>query len=174
MSSYSELPAWTYDCAEVYPDAEKLFHEIKDFIDEKVPKTTQPNQPAGSTTGASDHASLAAADFRAIRAAYSEATPNCAYVYEYTNANGEQVVLVYVSYKIITNWNKLILHNRTTGATIDKQADRAWGASRSQYLTLENEVLSNQQQMLKAMVSILKGQGNTFGGTYVDAQTLAQ
>ena len=181
VSSYSELPAWTYDCAEVYPDAEKLFHEIKDFIDEKVPKTTQPNQPTGSTTGASDHASLAAADFRAIRAAYSEATPNCAYVYEYTNANGEQVVLVYVSYKIITNWNKLILHNRTTGATIedpakyyDKQADRAWGASRSQYLTLENEVLSNQQQMLKAMVSILKGQGNTFGGTYVDAQTLAQ
>lgn len=180
-TQYSDLPAWTYDCAEVYPDAEKLFHEIKDFIDEKVPKTTQPNQPTGSTTGASDHTSLAAADFRAIRAAYSEATPNCAYVYEYTNANGEQVVLVYVSYKIITNWNKLILHNRTTGATIedpakyyDKQADRAWGASRSQYLTLENEVLSNQQQMLKAMVSILKGHGNTFGGTYVDAQTLAQ
>ena len=57
-------------------------------------------QPARrQPTGASDHASLAAADFRAIRAAYSEATPNCAYVYEYTNANGEQVVLVYVSYK---------------------------------------------------------------------------
>lgn len=176
-----DLPAWTYDCAEIYPDAEKLFYEIKDFVNEKVSTMTQPSQPTGSTTDTSDHASLAAADFRVIRATYSQATPNCAYVYEYTNLNGEQVVLVYVSYKITTNWNKLILHNRTTGATIqdpvkyyDKQADRAWGPSRVRYLDLETEVLGYEQQMLKAMVSILKGQGNTFGGTYVDAQTLAQ
>lgn len=122
---------------------------------------------------------LAGSDFRSIRRDYSNAVAQCGYVYAFENMDGELCVLTYVGYKIISNYSQWTLHNMATGRTIvnptdyyDRQADRAFGATKFHYMDLSSEILKHQINMLNATSNILKGGANTFSGAYVPAAEL--
>ena len=133
----------------------------------------------GASVSSADYAYLAGNDFRSIRRDYPSAVAQCAYVYAFVDLNGDLCVLTDVRYKITSNWSEVTLHNMTKGTVISDpadyyqtQANRAYGASKIQYLNLANEVLGHHMKMLSAMSSILKGGSNTYDGVYVDAATL--
>lgn len=128
-----------------------------------------------------DYTYLAKSDFDSVRRDYSTAVAQCAYVYSFTNANGELCVLTDVRYKIISNYSVFTLHNLTSGAVIkdpvsyyQKQASRAYGMNKVAYTKLANEINGYHTQMLQAMKTVLEGGQNPWDGVYVDAYTLNQ
>lgn len=177
MLSESEiiLNNWKFVClidnAETYGLLQEQYEEIKDEVCTKRSK-----DPA-----VTDYTYLAQSDFRGVQRDYSTAVAQCAYVYAFTNANGEQCVLTDVRYKIINNHSIFTLHNLTTGAVItnpdsyyQKQANRAFGASKIAYMKLANEIIGYHTKMLQAMKAVLESGQNTWSGIYVDATTLSQ
>nr|MBQ5811823.1 copper amine oxidase N-terminal domain-containing protein [Clostridia bacterium] len=116
---------------------------------------------------------LAGNDFRSIRYDYPHAVANGAYIYPFVNSDGDTCVLIYISYKIQTNWSETVLHNITKGTKIknpadyyDKQADRAYGANKLYYMNLKGDMLKAE---LKAMEGYV---GKSNEGYYVSAATL--
>lgn len=147
-----------------------LCYEVKNYIMER--KGPAPINSA-------DYAYLASSDFRAIRNTYPHAVAQCAYVYAYTDLNGDLCVLTDVRYELIKNWSEFTLHNLTTGTKItnpddyyENLADRSYGATRTHYQKLQSEVLGHYFKMMNAMSSVLKGNANTYDGVFVDAKTL--
>lgn len=119
------------------------------------------------------YAYLAGSDFRSIRYKYPHSVANGAYLYPYTDKNGDNCILVYISFTITSNWSAYYLHNLSTGATIENPADyygrkanNYYGADKLKYMDLQTEALSAQA---KAMQGFLR-QIDT--GYYVDAATL--
>ena len=154
-----------------FDKTESTHNEYKDYVMEH-------NGTTGSTNSA-DYAYIASSVFRDIRREYPHAVAQCAYVYAYTDLNGDLCVLTDVRYKITSNWSVVTLHNMTKGTKItdpadyyDNQADRAYGANRLHYMELQSEVQGNHFKMLSAMSSVLKGGKNTFDGVFIDADTL--
>lgn len=132
------------------------------------------------STDSEDYTYLAQADFRTVHSKYDTATAQCAYVYAFTNAKGEFCVLVDLRYKIISNFSVFKLHNLTTGQTItdpddyyNNLANRAYGASKIQYMELANEITGLHMKMLQAMKTVLEGGTDTWTGAFVDAATLS-
>ena len=148
-------------------------------LPEKEPeKPVEPEKPA-LTISAEQYKYLAGTDFRSVRRDYPSAVANGAYVVAYVNANGEQCILTYVSYKIQTNWSKTTLHNITTGKTIkdpeayyDSLASGAWGANRIKYMNLKTEVMTKELVCMREYSNILKTGTHSGAGVYVDARTL--
>lgn len=157
-------------------EAEQTYNTYKNYVQ------SAQNMGAGSTSvNSADYAYLAGTDFRSIRRDYSTATAQCAYVYAYSNIDGDLCVMTYVQYKIISNYNQFTLHNMTTGSTIrnpdsyyQKLADRSAGMTRIHYMDLSSEVLKYQVKMLEATRSCLSGGANTWNGVYVTAAELNQ
>ena len=118
---------------------------------------------------------LAGNDFRSIRSKYSNAVAHGAYVYPYTDKNGDECILVYISYKIISNYNAYYLHNISKGTTIenpseyyDRIADQYWGSDKIRYMDLSIGALSAQTKALQGFL------GKIDNGVFVDAATLNQ
>ena len=65
-----------------------------------------------------DYAYLGGKDDRTLHRNHPEATTQYVRVYAYTSTNGEDIVLTYINYKIITNFDLYTLHNMTTGSVI--------------------------------------------------------
>ena len=133
------------------------------------------------STNSADYAYLAGSVFRDIRREYPHAVAQCAYVYAYTDLNGDLCVLTDVRYKITSNWSQVTLHNMTKGTKItdpadyyENQADRAYGANKLHYMELQSEVQGHHFKMLSAMSSVLKNGANTYDGVFVDGATLNQ
>lgn len=129
-----------------------------------------------------DYAYLVSSDFRSIRRDYSHANALNGYAYAYKDKNGNICVLTYVQYKIGTSskiWSEFYLHNLTTGRVHKDPADyyatlanRAYGASKINYLNLSSEVLQYQSKILRAVQSIISTGTNTENGAYVSAAIL--
>lgn len=135
--------------------------------------------PPKPVINSSDYAYLAGNDFRSIRRTYSTAKGNHAYVYAYEDLNGDRCVMTYISYKIISNYDAWILHNLTTGETIndpvnyyDACADYWYGAKKNMYMDLTIEALDVQIKMLDAVTNILKSGQNTTTGVFINADSL--
>ena len=118
---------------------------------------------------------LAGSDFRAIRNKYSHAVAHGAYLYPYTDSNGDNCIMVYISYKITSNWNAYYLHNISQGSVIEnpadyyqKSADDYYGSSKIRYMDLQKDALSAQAKALQGFL------GGTDKGMFVDAATLNQ
>lgn len=116
---------------------------------------------------------LAGSDFRSIRQKYSHAVANGATLYSYTDSNGDNCVMVYISYKITTNWNVYYLHNISKGTVIENPADYYssriddyYGADKIKYMDLMKEALNAQATALKIFI------GESEAGYFVDAATL--
>ena len=116
---------------------------------------------------------LAGSDFRAIRNKYPHAVAHGAYLYPYTDSNGDNCILVYISYKIENNWNAYYLHNLSQGSVIENPADYYnrlagdyWGSDKIKYMNLQKDALSAQANALKGFA------GATDKGIAVDAATL--
>lgn len=140
------------------------------------PDLSVPDSPSGD-----GYAYLAGNTFRAIRQEYPTAVAQCAYVYDYYDANGDLCVLVSLRYKILTDWTQLTLYNLTQNTVIDdpishyeRLADRAYGASSIAYMELAQEVSGYHVKMLQAMGEALTSGVNPWDGTFVDATTLNQ
>ena len=81
--------------------------------------------------------------------------------------------MVFVSYKIVSNYTAYFLHNITKGTTIenapdyyDRIADQYWGASKIQYMDLGIEALD-------AEIKALEGyQGKIDSGLFVGSGVL--
>lgn len=69
------------------------------------------------------YAYLAGSDFRSIKNKYSHAVAHGATLYSYTDSNGDSCVLVYIAYKITSNWDAYYLHNLSKGTVIENPAD---------------------------------------------------
>lgn len=150
--------------------AEAAHNEHRDYA---MQQTTSVNS--------ADYAYLAGTVFRGIRDDYPHAVAQCAYVYAYTDLNGDLCVLTDVRFKIISNYNGFTLFNVTQGTRINNPddyysdlANRYYGANKLHYMELSSEVSGHYFKMLSAMSSILSGGANTYGGVYVDAATLNQ
>ena len=135
--------------------------------------------PPKPVINSSDYAYLAGNDFRSIRRTYSTAKGNHAYVYAYEDLNGDRCVMTYISYKIISNYDAWILHNLTTGETIndpvdyyDACADYWYGAKKNMYMDLTIEAIDVQIKVLEAVTQILKSGQNTTTGVFVNADRL--
>ena len=74
---------------------------------------------ASCVVNVNDYTYLATFDWRTIRRTYSHATPYKMGVYAITNASGEDIVVTYAYYKIITNWSAYKMHNLSTGYVTD-------------------------------------------------------
>ena len=116
---------------------------------------------------------LAGNDFRLIRSKYSNAVANGAYLYPYTDKNGDKCILVYISYKIISNYSAYYLHNISKGTKIenpsdyyDRLTDQYWGSSKLHYMDLRMEVLKAQTNALQGFL------GKIDDGVFVNAYTL--
>ena len=119
------------------------------------------------------YAYMAGSDFRSIRNKYSTAVANGAYVYPYTDKNGDQCIFVYVNYKIISNYHAYFLHNITKGTRIEdpanyysRLANNYWGASKIHYLDLAIDANSAAIKALNGFV------GKNDEGYFVGASTL--
>lgn len=135
----------------------------------------------GKYTEPVDYSYLAASDFRSVRRDYPSAVATAGYAYEYTNLNGEHCVLTVVSYRIISDFSVVTLHNLTTGKTIedpesyyDTLANRAYGATKINYMKLKTEALEHLVTARQAMVSVLQNGENTAGGNFASAEYLNQ
>lgn len=161
------LNDWRYLCNDnIYVSYEQIKDDIFDSNNDQY------------TT---DYTYLAKSDFASVKRDYSTAVAQCAYVYSFTNTNGELCVLTDVRYKIISNYSVLTLHNLTSGAVIkdpvpyyQKQANRAYGMNKVTYTKLANEINGYHMQMLQAMKTVLEGKQNPWNGVYVTANTLNQ
>ena len=116
---------------------------------------------------------LAGHDFRSIRNKYSHAVANGAYLYPYTDKNGDKCIMVFISYKIVSNYTAYILHNITKGTTIadapdyyEKIADQYWGADKIRYIELATDALGAQVKAIEGY------QGKIDTGLFVGAATL--
>lgn len=122
---------------------------------------------------AMQYAYLAGSDFRNIRQQYPHAVAQGATLYSYTDSNGESCILVYISYKITSNWNAYYLHNLSKGTVIENPADYYsnrsndyFGADKLKYMDLSIEAN-------KAIIEALKiFTGESDSGWFVDATTL--
>ncbi|MDY3282355.1 S-layer homology domain-containing protein [Dysosmobacter sp.] len=159
-----------------FDKTESTYNQFKDYV-------MAHNESSGSAVSANsaDYAYIAGNVFRDIRREHPHAVAQCAYVYAYTDLNGDLCVLTDVRYKIVSNWSAVVLYNVTKGTQVTdpvdyygKQANRAYGANKIHYMELQNEVQGNHVKMLSAMSSMLKGGANTFGGVFVDAAVLNQ
>ena len=126
-----------------------------------------------------DH--MAISSFRNIKSQYPSATPEYAYIKVFKNLNGELCVLIDLRYRIITTFSQLTLHNLTTNTYTNDPVDyynnlanRAYGASKLQYMKLANEINAQHIEMLRAMSSILSGGPNTTTGYFMDAAALSR
>ena len=142
-------------------------------------KPTEPAKPVLTIT-AKQYDYLAGTDFRSVRRQYSSAKAEGAYVVAYLDTNGDECILTYVVYKIGSGrYSTTTLHNITKGTTIknpnnyySKLADRAYGASKSNYMRLANDALLYETNAIKCLSDSLKA-GKTVGtGAYVNAYTL--
>ena len=152
---------------------EKTDAEYKNTNTTNSSTTTQSSSSSKGT-------SLAAQDFRSIKRQYPAAEPNYAYAIDYKDSNGDSVTLVYLGYKIISNYSETFLHNHSTGKYItdpvsyyDKMAKRAFGANKVRYIDLSSKVKENEIKALRALQSILKNGNNSESGVYVSAETLS-
>lgn len=155
--------------------AEERYNQFKNYVLERVESSES------SESDTTDYSYLAKADFRSIHRDYPEAVGQCAYVYAYTDLNGDLCVLSTVKYKIISNWDVLILHNLTQGTQISDPANyymdisnQYYGANKIHYMDLSTEVLNNYLKMTQALISIMENGINTFDGVYVSASELNQ
>lgn len=159
------LNNWTYMRMD---QAEATHNQFKDYVMEH-----------NVSINSADYAYLAGSDFRSIRRDYPHAVAQCAYVYAFTDMNGDLCVLTDVRYKITKNWSQFTLHNLTKGTQIidpdeyyTNLAQRAYGGTKIYYMNMSNEVRGHHIQMLSAMSNVLKGGANTFDGVFVNATTL--
>lgn len=116
---------------------------------------------------------LAGSDFRSIRRKYSHAVANGAYLYPYTDSNGDRCIMVFISYKITSNYTAFFMHNITKGTTIenapdyyDRIADEYWGASKLHYMDLQSDALSAQIKAIEGF------QGKIDTGLFVGPSVL--
>ncbi len=79
------------------------------------------------------YANLAISDFKTIKSQYSSAKPYFAFVKNIT-VNGDNCILVYISYKVGRDYEEIVLHNLDTNQKIvnperyyEKAIDRAFG-----------------------------------------------
>lgn len=142
------------------------------------PTPSEPEKPA-LTISAEQYKYLAGNDFRSVRRDYSSAVANGAYVVAYVDSNGDQCILTYVSYKIISNYSVTTLHNITKGTTIEnpsdyykKLAERAYGATKIAYMELSSDAAGAELQAMKGLTDSLKTGSSTVAGVYVPASTL--
>lgn len=96
-------------------------------------------------------------------------------MYPYTDKNGDECIFVYISYKIISNYNAYYLHNISKGTTIenpseyyDRIADQYWGSDKIRYMDLSIGALNAQTKALQGFL------GKIDDGVFVDAVTLNQ
>ena len=141
---------------------------------EEAMKPAVPSAPKSA-----DYAYLAGTDFRSVRRDYASATAQCAYVYAFTDMNGDLCVLTDVRYKIISNYSKFTLHNMTTGSVINdpdsyysRVANRYYGANKIHYMEMAQEINGYHVKMLQAMSNVLKTGVNSWDGVYVGANEL--
>lgn len=135
-----------------------------------------------TVNSSADYAYLVSSDFRSIRRDYPHAVAQNGYAYAYKDENGDLCVLTYVQYKIGSGiWSDFYLHNMSTGRRIsdpsdyyDKQADRAFGATKVKYLSLSAEVLGYQVKCTSAIKNIIATGKNTENGAYVSAAIMNQ
>lgn len=174
VTEYSEgitFNSWGYMRFE---NTENAYNILKNYVMEH-------DTAASASLNSADYAYLAGSVFRDVRREYAHAVAQGAYVYAYTDVNGDLCVLSDVRYKIISNYNVVTLHNITKGTKITNPADyyenlanRAYGATKLHYMELQSEVQGHYFKMLSAMSSILGGGSNTYDGVFVDANTLNQ
>ena len=108
------------------------------------------------TVEVEDYAYMGGADDRSLHRDIPEATTQYVRVYAYTDTHGQDMVLTYINYKIITNWDQYTLHNLTAGTKIkdpteyyQKLADRAFGGNKLMYLDIISEITWAKTQILK-------------------------
>lgn len=119
------------------------------------------------------YAYLAGNDFRSIRQQYPHAVAQGATLYSYTDSNGDSCVLVYIAYKITSNWNAYYLHNLSKGTVIENPTDYYnsrikdyYGVDKLKYMDIMEEALNAQVNALKIFT------GESDAGWFVDAATL--
>lgn len=156
---------WNYTCID---GTSELYETIKNNVCSNY-----------QSLNSADYIDLAQSDFRRVRLNYPNAVAKYAYVYVFTNSNGERCVLTEVCYKIISNFSVFTLHNLTTGAVIkdpdsyyDKRAERFYGMSKIECEKYANEIRGYHVKMLQAIVTILESGRNPWDGVYVDASIL--
>lgn len=122
---------------------------------------------------AMQYAYLAGSDFRSIKRQYPHAVAQGATLYSYTDSNGDSCVLVYIAYKITSNWNAYYLHNLSKGTVIENPVDYYsnisndyYGADKLKYMDLSIEANKATIEALKIFT------GETNSGWFVDAATL--
>lgn len=105
------------------------------------------------------HSYLAATDFHSIKRKYSTAVANGAYLYPFTDKNGDYCILVYINYKIISNYHAYFMHNITKGTVIENASDyygrlanESWGADKLHYMNMKSDVLKAQINALKGFI----------------------
>ena len=128
---------------------------------------------------AKQYSYLAGNDFRSVRRDYPHAVGQYAYVIAYVDTNGDLCILTYISYKIISNYTHVTMHNISTGRTITDPydyysdlADYYYGATALRYMDLAGDALSAEIKANNAMISILKNGIDPGTGAYVNAATL--
>ena len=173
-----KLDDWEYSRSE---QAESIYNQFKNYVMEHNGSPSDSNSCTEQklSNNSNDYAYLAGSDFRSIRREYSNAVAQGAYVYAYTDLNGDLCVLTSVHYKIASNWHEVTLHNITKGTKISdpinyykNRINGAYGATKLHYMDLWIEMSENLSKMLGAMSDILETGRNTFDGTFVDAATL--
>ena len=100
-----------------------------------------------SSASSSQYASLAAADFRSIKNKYSSAEPLGAYIKSF-RMDGDNCVMVYLQYKIVSTYSETFMHNLSTDNRITEpesyyksQKSRAYGANKIRAIDRESTVL---------------------------------
>ncbi len=141
-----------------------------------------PSEPTTSTTPSTpensfnleDYKYFATNDFMGIKTRYEYVEAQGAYMVDYVDKNGDHCVLVYIRYKILSNYSEVVLHNLTKGTTIkdpksyyEKMASRYYGANKIKYLEMSNDALGKTIVAQREMTSILANGTHSGVGVYV-------
>ena len=141
-----------YEIESFFSTVESIPYDDSSSESEVSTETASSGATTSETTSNSSNVNLAINEFRRIKKDYPAAQGKYAYIYEYTDSQGNSCVLIRITYKLITDWEDMVLF--AGGKRIPDPinyyknlAARGYGNSRFMYMELERDV----------MVQIVKG-----------------
>ena len=154
----------------------------KDMFKDLYPNGQTNKKPETGST-ASKYSYLAENDFKKIRSEYPQAVAQWAYVYPYTNIDGDSCVLSYIRYKTSPNHESdrelFTLHNLTSGKSIASPetyykdlADRSYDDAKIRYTKHYVEVLERKAEVAEAYRNISATGSSSLRGAVIDVKTL--